>query len=478
MSTAPDHAPAPTLRESFDTIASFAETWRVGDDDMDFMKFERELNQRMGKLQRELLEVALQNADIDAKRVTIDGVEHRRIQKSEMSVTTTAGPVRVTHTLYRPRGGGSRPSVSALARRAGLVAGFTPEAASLALFVVTELVPEKAEELFARMDGMTPSKSTLDRLPKRVSERWEGRRGELEPALREASTMPALTTTLAVSLDGVMAPMKDGARASKRADAKARGATPRGPAGYREAGVATVTYCNEVGTAEGAVRMARRPESKKGSLKAMLKAEVTWALKRDPDLRVVKIADGAEDNWTFLRDELPPGVEVIDFWHAAQHLNDALVAAYGDGPKAERRFADLRWVLRDDPDGVKKVIRSLDYLKKRHPANDVIRRALNYFRKHKSRMQYRSYSDEGLPIGSGMVEAACKTLVAQRLKRSGMAWSDDGAQAILTPRGWSQSGRFDAAWALLAATYRADVSVVVPVDEEAQVAEIIPFPHP
>ncbi len=98
-----------------------------------------------------------------------------------------------------------------------------------------------------------------------------------------------------------------------------------------------------------------------------------------------------------------------------------------------------------------------------------------YFRKNRSRMRYRDYTDEGYPIGSGMVEAACKTLVAQRLKRSGMAWSDEGAQAILTPRAWAQSDRFDDAWALLAATYRLDIQLTTPAKKTSRSADVIPL---
>ena len=74
-------------------------------------------------------------------------------------------------------------------------------------------------------------------------------------------------------------------------------------------------------------------------------------------------------------------------------------------------------------------------------------------------------------LGSGVVEAACKTLVAQRLKLSGMRWSPKGAQAILTMRGWDQSDRFDAAWAMVAATYHAEVQVL------ANVVDITPKPE-
>ena len=83
---------------------------------------------------------------------------------------------------------------------------------------------------------------------------------------------------------------------------------------------------------------------------------------------------------------------------------------------------------------------------------------LAYFRKHRKRMRYMELQSKGLMIGSGVVEAACKTLVTQRLKQSGMRWSVSGAQAILPPRGWDQSDRFDEAWALIAEVPRGAVA--------------------
>ena len=82
-------------------------------------------------------------------------------------------------------------------------------------------------------------------------------------------------------------------------------------------------------------------------------------------------------------------------------------------------------------------------------------------------MAYAEYQRKQLPIASGVVEAACKTLVTQRLKRSGMAWSPAGGQAILTLRGRIQSERFEHGWQLLAQTYRADL---------AAPDNVVPFP--
>ena len=114
--------------------------------------------------------------------------------------------------------------------------------------------------------------------------------------------------------------------------------------------------------------------------------------------------------------------------------------------------------MRHEPDGVERVIRALVYLRSKHPTTRRIAQVLGYFRGNRHRMRYADAKAKGLPIGSGIVEAACKTLVTERLKRSGMRWGPRGGQAILTLRSLVQSRRFDHAWSLLAKSYRAPVS--------------------
>ena len=83
-------------------------------------------------------------------------------------------------------------------------------------------------------------------------------------------------------------------------------------------------------------------------------------------------------------------------------------------------------------------------------------------------MRYAELKARHLPIGSGVVEAACKTLATQRLKRSGMRWRPAGGQAILTLRALVQSERFYPAWALLSRTYRPTVNIP---------DNVVAFPH-
>lgn len=433
----------------------------------DLAAFERELHERVLAVEREAMAVELAKLDVDAPVVRIDGVLHRRAVRCEETYWGVAGPIRVERTLYSDRSSGG-PAACPLELRAGIVEGrWTPWAAEQAAWAVAHLTPQEAESLFERLGGMCPSKSSLDRLPKKLGERWEAGRIEFEEEVRQGEEVPAAARAVMVSLDGVLLPMKGGQRAGKRAAARASGKRTKGPAGYREAGCATLSFYDAEGNRLSTIRIGRMPEQKKRALKEMLVAELLHVLEQRPDLIVVKVADGARDNWEFLHEQLPPGTEVVDFYHAAEHLRAALVVAYGEtNSRGIRQFEKLRHILREDDDGVEKVIRALRYLRDKHPRRSKIQRELEYFRRNRQRMQYASVAAANLPIGSGVTEAACKTLVSQRMKRSGMRWGEEGGQAILTLRSLFQSDRFDRAWRIVLGTYTAAVTVpdnVVPM---------------
>ena len=179
------------------------------------------------------------------------------------------------------------------------------------------------------------------------------------------------------------------------------------------------------------------------------------------ELHVVTVADGAHANWRYLDALAPEATAVVDFYHAAEQLKCALDARYGENvARGRAQFHKLRHLLLEDPKGVEKVIRALAYQRKKFPQRTRIGEVLRYFRCNRHRMRYADTKARQLPIGSGVVEAACKTLVTQRLKRSGMRWRRVGGQAILTLRALLQSLRPDQAWALLSKTHRQDVTIL------------------
>ena len=444
--------------------------------EQDFERFEGELHELFAVAERALLAHELEQLDVDRPAVTIAGQRYHRVLRSTATYTSASGSgYRAAHLVPRRlRAGSGSAGVAGGHHRGPLdAAGGAPSELSGG----SSDAPGGADTL-RELGNMSPSKSSLDRLPKLLSSRWEEHRAEFEEVLRAERSVPCAATTVAVSLDGVMAPMKDGARQAKRAATRAEGRPTKGPAGYREVGCGTVSYYDCEGERLSTLRLGRMPEAKKATLKEMLSAEVNAALEQRPDLRLVKLADAAPDNWSYLGElaaQADSSTELIDFFHAAEQLKAATDAAYGENDARGRaQYEKYRHLLRHEPGGVERVIRGLRYLRGKHPRRQRIRQVLGYFRRNRHRMGYAEAAQRGLPIGSGVMEAACKTLATERLKRSGMRWREAGGQAILTLRGWAQSDRFSAAWSLLSKTYRTEVSVPDDIIESARSTDVPP----
>jgi hypothetical protein len=421
--------------------------------------FEQDLHRLFVAAEREAVGHELARFDLEGPQVEVEGARYDRGLRCETTYNSAAGPVRVERSLYRSSSGGR--AICPLELRVGMREGYwTPLAAKQATWAVAHLTPQESEDLFELIGHMTPSKSTRDRLPQALSAHWAANRPQFAATLHPQETIPQEAVSMAVSLDGVMAPMQDGNRQAKRQDAVAQGKSPSGPSGYQEVGCAPVSYYDRFGERLLTRRMARMPETKKATLKSQLTAEVMGALIQRPALRVVKVADGTADNWTSLSETLPCGEEGLDFSHAVDHLSAALSAVYGEGtPTYQEHVATLHEGLRDTPQGVDRVIEALCRLRSRSPRRQAMHKTIAYFREPRPRMRYSDLRARFLPIGSGVVEAACKTRVAQRLKRSGMRWRVPGGQAILTLRALCQSARFERAWPLLVETYKQTVTL-------------------
>jgi len=310
----------------------------------EFYEFEKTLHEQLLQAEREVVADVLGASDVDADAIEINGRVHRRVLRSTQTYMTACGEVAVERWLYKDRSDPTAHALSALDARLGIVEGFwTQRAAEQASWVVTQMTPQKGEDLFARVGNMAPSKSSLDRLPKALGERWEQEREPYEQVLREAIVVPEEACSIAVSIDGVLAPIDGGNSPTQvRAEAASEGRQSKGPAGYREVGCATLAFCDAKGDMISAVRFGRGPEPKKLALKDTLRKDLAHVLAQHPDLRLAKIADAGGDNWEYLG-SLPEGPQILDFFHATEHLADALAAVFGDGTFATRhKFEELR----------------------------------------------------------------------------------------------------------------------------------------
>ncbi len=436
-----------------------------------FEAFEVELGRAVRGLENELKAADLGRYNVDADAVLVDGQEWRKCLANQPKTDLSAsGPITVSRHLYRPARGGK--CICPLELGAGIIGGLhTPVLARQVVYLMGHLTSEETSQVFTELGIAGPSSSTCDRLPKRLNTVWETHRVQWEGTLREQEWVEAATSVVAVSLDGVMVPDKDSQREAKakREAAKASGLSKSlsGPAGYREVGCGTVTLYDEESNRLDTVRYGRAPEYKKTTLTEQLDAELKSVVAVRPDLEVVAIADGAEENWRYFdRPLYADATRIVDHGHACEHLRAATTAYYGDqSVEGRAEYARLRIILRDQPGGVDDVIRELSRLsrklggKRRNSRRKRLHSELMYFTNQRDRMDYADYQARGLPIGSGVVEAACKTLVTPRLKRSGMSWRD-GKQAIWTIRSLQQSQRWSAAWGLLSAHFRVPVLAV------------------
>ena len=196
---APQTTPAPqTLDERVAKIRAFVDAQRVRKDRKPgwFKEVETELHKQLGEIQRDLTAEIIAAHDVDAPVIEVAGKLHRRVPRAAQTYMTAAGPVTVERWLYRERDDDSQPSISPVERRLGIIDFWTPKAAKQALWAVAQMTPQKAAEAFEKLGSMEPSKSSLDRLPKKLSEVWEASREDHEAALRDALALERLRNGL------------------------------------------------------------------------------------------------------------------------------------------------------------------------------------------------------------------------------------------------------------------------------------------
>ncbi len=167
--------------------------------------------------------------------------------------------------------------------------------------------------------------------------------------------------------------------------------------------------------------------------------------------RVVVVTDGAEWIRNIVNTHYPNTTHIIDLYHAREHLVELCRLLFGRDPKRQNRYKDRWWDLLDQGDIETLAQQARECLPKDPQAMKDARCEIGYFEKNKDRMRYADYYEQGLFVGSGVIEAGCKTVIGQRLKQSGMEWTVRGANAITALRCAVRSNRFEEYWELRAA---------------------------
>ncbi len=172
-----------------------------------------------------------------------------------------------------------------------------------------------------------------------------------------------------------------------------------------------------------------------------------WRRGWDRAKRKVVLGDGAVWIWNLAREHFPGAIQIVDLFHARQHLWD-LARSLHPNEEVRRKQAAGCWLAMLDEGRIETLAVQLRAL----PADTEALREraateADYFERNAERMCYPRFRKQGLFVGSGVVEAGCRTVIAARLKRSGMFWSVNGANAILALRCCRLNQRFEDFWA-------------------------------
>lgn len=408
-----------------------------------FCKFERALQALLQRCGRQVVEWAINALEPEAlpAQACLDRECYRLRPKSpRRSLHSLFGPVRLYRYRYEALTPGE-PSRFPLEERLGLEAQrATPALAERVAYWSVGQTQAQVLAILRRDHGVCWSVATLRQVTQSMStgmaeHREAAQVAQLEVWLQQAEAAGGRhRPTVSVGRDGVMVPV-------------------RHEQDYREAAAGTVSVLDGRGRRVGTVYLGQMPEKGQKTLSRQMTslilkvlAGLTGALPR-----LHYVTDGGHEPTRYFQQVLRklvhpcrPGrllrwTRVIDFYHACAYLPKMSEALCGLVPVLSWARKMRHW-LRDKRNGVFRVLHSAAALRKRSRRRwtSAERKAYadgyRYLRKRKPFMDYAAYRARGLPIGSGITEAACKTVFTQRLKQSGMTWEIAGGQVIVDLR--------------------------------------------
>jgi hypothetical protein len=362
-------------------------------------------------------------------------------RKTPQDVSTAFGKIRLWRAGYRPTQKTGDSTIFPLALHLGFVAGATPALAERAARYQAEAGATQRRTLQRLKDehgldwGVKKLREVTSGVAAAMSEhRHDVQVEKLLELLEQAwSSKGRHKPVLSVGRDGI-----------------SFGAPVRGGTVFEVASAGTITVLDRRGKRLGTVYLACLPESKQGTMSAELTALVTAVLPRweRPLPRLCYVTD-AGDNETMYYDsvlrwmrhprtgERLEWIRVVDYYHASERLWTMAGLLFGEAPAA-RAWARRMQKLLKKPNGIRRVLNSASVLRGRYRLSVKKRKefdkAYNYLRARTKHLRYAAYKRVGIPCGSGVTEAACKTIYTQRLKLSGMRWKSAGAQTILNLR--------------------------------------------
>jgi hypothetical protein len=429
---------------------------------VDYAKIEEEFGERAQAAERGMHTAMLEALDVDAPRVTVGGKAHVRVSRGPGQYYTKAGEVTVVRSLYREVGAPGTKTVDAVGLRAGVLGdGWLPATAAAMAFLVSQATSREAAAGAQKTGRLAYSRSAFEDVAHLVGAQLDPLRKDVEDTLIASYDPPAEAGSVSASIDRVALPMEE---PKVRPIGRPRKNAPKRPVArnFRMAWCGTVTLHDAEGRALHTIRYGLMPHADPVELATSIAGDVAKLLEKRPDLRVAALADGAHDLWRLLEawlNEEVLGVKVhylVDLWHVLEKLGAAARLIHGKdaAPAVVHRW---RMALLNRSHAPDEIVMELWRSGKRHARTEEgrpVHEAMRYLLNHRARMGYPGARRHGLPVGSGNVEATCKTLVETRMKRAGSRWKSSTGNHVLQLRALALSDRFDEAIDLTLAPLR------------------------
>lgn len=421
-------------------------------------RFEQELHGEGQELLRTITQWAcnrLEVEDVDAlpKHVWFEASEYTRLnQKTPQNVWTRFGQIRLWRVGYRPTDKSGDATIFPLALSLGLVHGATPALA------------ERAAGLLSA-SGMTQSQ-TLERLRQDCGVGWGVKKLR---QVTEAVSRDMTEHRHETQVEQLLGWLKQAADSRGRhkpvlsvgRDGITLGVRIKGGRLFEVASTGTVSVLDRRGKRVGTVYLAYTPESGQPTMSRELTRLLRDVLRRwqGPLPRLAYVTDAGDNETAYYEKVLQKmkhpmtgqpleWIRVVDFFHASERIWKMAELLFGKGQRGTAWARKMqKWLKK--PGGVNRVLHSAAALRDLYLAKSKrakFQTAYRYLRDRMPYMRYADYRSMGVPLGSGVTEAACKTVYTQRLKLSGMAWERTGAQTILNLRVLQLSGVWEAAY--------------------------------
>jgi hypothetical protein len=372
------------------------------------------------------------------------GQEARYVGRRSKQVESVLGPLRLERAYYHCCGCGH--GFCPRDRHLGIEnTALSPALTRMTGTVGAMVSFQEGSELLRELAGVAVEAKQVERTAEALGQEIaEDERHHCEPC----DTLP-LPQTLYLGMDGTGIPLRPeelAGRTGKQADGSAKTGevklcTVWSAESLDEQGIplrdaGSVSYSAALESASAPDTAAQRSPFAQRVWREATRRRFCQARRR------VVLGDGAAWIWNIAADQFPEAIQIVDRFHAKQHLSDLGKVLYGLTSPRASQWADRRKEELDR--GKFRVL--LAAIRRQVSRSEEARRCLHYFQTNRDRMRYPEFHAQGLCTSTGVVEAGCKVAIATRLKRAGMHWTVRGSNAIIALRCSKLSGRFQDFW--------------------------------